>query len=166
VQVWTNSFVQLEMFGVGALLAVFLDECYLQIGLPLRLFTLASALACWMWSQLLAGSGGLMMIGRYFLTVMGCLLLMMGFMGAPLKFPQWSIYLGRISYGLYVFHVFALMVADRLLERLPFQHAHLFLKLLISLSLTIALAFLSYRYFETPFLRLKEQFSRISSRPI
>jgi peptidoglycan/LPS O-acetylase OafA/YrhL len=117
-------------------------------------------------SQLLIGSGGFMMVGRYLLTAMGCFLLMIAFLGAPLKFPRWSIYLGRISYGLYVFHIFSLMLAERLLERLSFQHAHLFLKFIISLPLTIALASLSYRYFETPFLRLKESFARIPSRPI
>jgi peptidoglycan/LPS O-acetylase OafA/YrhL len=166
VQVWTNSFVQLEMFAVGALLAIFLDERGLQIGLPLRLLILASALVCWMSSQRLMGSGGLMMVARYLLTAMGCLLLMVAFLGAQLKFPRWSIYLGRISYGLYVFHAFSLMLADRLLKPLSFQHAHLLLKFIISLSLTIALASLSYRYFETPFLRLKERFARIASRPI
>jgi peptidoglycan/LPS O-acetylase OafA/YrhL len=166
VQVWTNSFVQCEMFAVGALLAVFLDERGPKIDLPLRILILACALAFWMSSQLLVGSGGFMMVGRYLLTTAGCLLLMVAFLGARLQFPLWSIYLGRISYGLYVFHVFSLMLADRLLERLSFQHAHLFLKFLISLSLTIALASLSYRYFETPFLRLKERFARIASRPI
>jgi peptidoglycan/LPS O-acetylase OafA/YrhL len=166
VQIWTNSFVQFEMFAVGALLAIFLDEHCPRIGLALRLVILASALVCWMSSQLLIGSGGFMMVGRYLLTAMGCFLLMIAFLGAPLKFPRWSIYLGRISYGLYVFHVFSLMLAERLLERLSFQHAHLFLKFIISLSLTIALASLSYRYFETPFLRLKESFARIPSRPI
>ena len=56
-------------------------------------------------------------------------------------------YLGRVSYGLYVFHVAAI----RLTESLGVGAAFL---------LTVAAAAVSYRYLETPFLRLKDRFAR------
>jgi peptidoglycan/LPS O-acetylase OafA/YrhL len=54
-------------------------------------------------------------------------------------------YLGRISFGLYVFHAAAL-------ELMP--------NALAGLALTIAAAALSYRFLEMPFLRLKQRFAR------
>jgi peptidoglycan/LPS O-acetylase OafA/YrhL len=36
----------------------------------------------------------------------------------------------------------------------------------LSLLLTFAMAALSYRYFESPFFRLKQRFTRVESRPV
>jgi peptidoglycan/LPS O-acetylase OafA/YrhL len=36
----------------------------------------------------------------------------------------------------------------------------------LALALTVGLAALSYRYFESPFLRLKERFTFVQSRPV
>jgi peptidoglycan/LPS O-acetylase OafA/YrhL len=55
-------------------------------------------------------------------------------------------YLGKISYGLYVFHAAAIRIAPSPIMALP---------------LTIATAALSYRYLEAPFLRLKQRFARL-----
>jgi peptidoglycan/LPS O-acetylase OafA/YrhL len=67
------------------------------------------------------------------------------------------IYLGRISYGLYVFHVFSISVANHL------QFGGLG-SLLMALAITILLAAISYRWLEQPFLRLKVRYTHIESR--
>jgi peptidoglycan/LPS O-acetylase OafA/YrhL len=36
----------------------------------------------------------------------------------------------------------------------------------LSLLVTITMAAFSYRYFESPFLRLKKRFTRVESRPV
>jgi peptidoglycan/LPS O-acetylase OafA/YrhL len=59
------------------------------------------------------------------------------------------VYLGRISYGLYVYHGPAIIISP-----------------LVSPAITFVLAAASYRYFESPFLRLKQHFERLPSRPI
>ena len=67
----------------------------------------------------------------------------------------WLVYLGRISYGLYVFHLFALaLVTKQLVFPLGFEG-----RLLVSFLLTVLLAAVSYRSLEQPFLRLKKRFS-------
>lgn len=70
-------------------------------------------------------------------------------------------YLGKISYGLYCFHGLILTFAVLAREQLPFmnQPVSMFLFIpLVSLALTVLLAHLSYKYFETAFLRLKKKY--------
>jgi len=78
-------------------------------------------------------------------------------------------YLGKISYGLYVYHFVGLELARNLTnayvsdERLLVYPATV---LLLSLGITVAISMISYQFLERPFLRLKERFTFIKSRPI
>lgn len=68
------------------------------------------------------------------------------------------VYLGRISYGLYVVHIFAIHAARALFGSYVIQVGFAF-------ALTLALASASYALIERPFLRLKERrFARVPSR--
>ena len=71
-------------------------------------------------------------------------------------------WLGRISYGAYIFHDMPHMVYVRAAtwigHSVPFVGVHVRSSAaLIALLCTLLLAALSFRYFETPFLRLKER---------
>ena len=77
-------------------------------------------------------------------------------------------FLGKISYGLYVYHLFAMTFAPRFVVPETFLGKNLlswFLALLAVLILNIALAAPSYLLYERPFLRWKERFEAIRSRP-
>jgi peptidoglycan/LPS O-acetylase OafA/YrhL len=63
-------------------------------------------------------------------------------------------YLGRISYGLYMFHTTVIGVCVALLGSWG---------ALVSALITVALAAASYRWFEAPFLRLKARFPHVVS---
>jgi peptidoglycan/LPS O-acetylase OafA/YrhL len=65
------------------------------------------------------------------------------------------VWLGRISYGLYMDHEVALWATGR-------SNAGA----VLALGLTLALASASYYGFERPFLRLKRAWTRVPSRPI
>jgi peptidoglycan/LPS O-acetylase OafA/YrhL len=81
--------------------------------------------------------------------------------------PVWAIYLGRISYGLYVFHVLAYGFTQHFLQpHLPFGIGAAILISVIALGVTVLLASLSYRFFESPFLRLKNRFQIVKNRPV
>ena len=72
---------------------------------------------------------------------------------------SWLRWLGKISYGFYVFHILFQNFYAYLAHRLThFRGPSMNLTAIIALISTIALSFLSYRYFETPFLRLKRHF--------
>jgi peptidoglycan/LPS O-acetylase OafA/YrhL len=72
------------------------------------------------------------------------------------------VYLGRISYGLYVFHLLALKVADIIRARIFLGHSN---ASMMGFALTVLLAALSYQVLEKPFLRMKERYSQVLSRP-
>jgi peptidoglycan/LPS O-acetylase OafA/YrhL len=68
-------------------------------------------------------------------------------------------YLGSISYGIYLLHVFAMNVAQRVLHLV-----HPVPTFLVALPVAILLGGFSYRYFERWFLQRKERYS--SARPL
>jgi peptidoglycan/LPS O-acetylase OafA/YrhL len=69
------------------------------------------------------------------------------------------VFPGRISYGLYVFHMAALYVAEKLVQPS-------FRRPAFGFALTVAASVLSYYVLEAPFLRLKERFTHVRSRPV
>jgi peptidoglycan/LPS O-acetylase OafA/YrhL len=77
------------------------------------------------------------------------------------------VYCGKISFGLYVFHLIPILIVTRVLHledavaRTPLMWTLLFI---VEFCGTLALAALSYRWLELPFLRLKERFELVRSR--
>jgi peptidoglycan/LPS O-acetylase OafA/YrhL len=70
--------------------------------------------------------------------------------------------LGRISYGLYCLHSIGLLVTATMLNKLNLNTTLwqvLLLDTSISLLITILISALSYRFYEKPFLKIKEQFA-------
>jgi peptidoglycan/LPS O-acetylase OafA/YrhL len=69
--------------------------------------------------------------------------------------------LGKISYGIYMLHMFAIYAVSELFRTTAWWHGHLALYCLAYYALAFAgtwlLAHLSYRWFELPFLRLKDR---------
>jgi peptidoglycan/LPS O-acetylase OafA/YrhL len=93
-------------------------------------------------------------------ATVGSLLLFLALCGSSLKLRP-LVYLGKISYGLYVYHKLALTMAGLIIgkDRFPVFW-------MAGLAITITLAPLSYRFLESPFLHLKERFAVIASRPV
>jgi peptidoglycan/LPS O-acetylase OafA/YrhL len=76
------------------------------------------------------------------------------------------VWLGKISYGLYMFHEIAFWImerASRFLGWFPNKEA---LETVATFGVTVALAAVSYHFFERPFLRLKKAWTRVLSRPM
>lgn len=80
------------------------------------------------------------------------------------------IYLGKVSYGLYIYHIvcirFSIYIVDNLgLDRLG-SPLHPIIIFMFGLCLTILVSTVSYVVIEKPFLKLKTKYSLIASRPI
>ena len=97
----------------------------------------------------------------------GCLLIVLGCIsGATVnRFLKSNAmcYLGKVSFGIYVFHVLSIDLSDNLALNFG-QYASL-LSAPISIIISIALAVISYELFEKRILKLKSRFEVVDSRP-
>jgi peptidoglycan/LPS O-acetylase OafA/YrhL len=75
------------------------------------------------------------------------------------------VYLGRISYGLYVFHILGLMISDYTVHHPETSLGRFLFHNAVAFAFTVVFAAISYRWLETPFLNLKQRFTRVLSRP-
>jgi peptidoglycan/LPS O-acetylase OafA/YrhL len=174
--IWNNTLARLDPFAAGAILAVALKGGALRSGPKLR------------WGLVVLGIAGLILgtrlsgvlvfpgniLGKilgYSLVACCCVLIFLGTLRIPdpkrqafLERPL-LVYLGRISYGLYVYHLFALLCGELLVRSMPAGVMRVALSRCIAFPLTVVLAMASYRWLEKPFLRFKQRFTVIESRP-
>ena len=86
----------------------------------------------------------------------------------PLRLPA-VVWLGRISFGLYVYHSISLTLVDQIAGSHGISfHGMRNLTALTAAAFvaTIAVAAVSYLALERPFLLLKKRWARIQSRPV
>ena len=77
---------------------------------------------------------------------------------------NYVVRLGKISYGLYMLHFTGILLALSLLH--PGSRPRLLASKVLGFALTLVFAFASYRWVESPFLRLKDRFATVLSRPV
>ncbi len=127
-------------------------------------------MACWFQGgklfplHTLAAARPLPLVSAYLLILVGTFLIFISILDIQIHIPQPLVYLGKISYGLYLFHLFSIWLifdSSYIWPRMIYFHQHKPLGVLIALSLTIATAALSYHFFERPILKFKERFETI-----
>jgi peptidoglycan/LPS O-acetylase OafA/YrhL len=179
--VWLNSLVQFEYFAVGALIAIALAGRAPRFRGKTRAALIAIGVCLWCSASAFclikdprANPTMMMMCTGYFLVGLGCICLLLGTLGiASRHVPRSLAYLGRISYGLYVFHELALQATTAIRWKLlAGQHDHGMTGSLLyladrvcALALTIGCAAISYKFLERPFLRINQRFALVQTRP-
>jgi peptidoglycan/LPS O-acetylase OafA/YrhL len=173
-QVWCNTLARLDPMAFGIILAVVLRGGIPHFRTALRLMLLLfglldmvlvaryadlnSPLIPLFWKRTLLG---------YPAVAIGCALVLLAFLGSRSRLIESAAlrYLGKISYGLYVFHELAISISDRILTM---SHNMLRggLRFVLALAITMLLAAISYRFLEAPFLDLKRKFTHVPSRPV
>ncbi len=73
-------------------------------------------------------------------------------------------FLGRISYGIYMYHVLTMFVLQKIIPKPADTVFNYFLYLAIVIGLTVTVAYLSNRYIESYFLKKKSLFAKIKSK--
>ena len=178
---WTNSLVHFQFFCTGTLLALALRGRLPRLAPALRIAAFPLGIACWLtammrfhvqsWDPRPTPAGAIL---GWLLVLAATVLFFLGTLGIRAeRVPRWLAYLGRISYGLYVVHSFVFFL---LFTRLaPWFESHTPLArlapglrasmgTLLVVAVSIALAHLSFQYFEQPFLRLKRRFTFVPAR--
>lgn len=172
--IWVNSFVQFQFFAAGGLMALWFYGRPVLLSLVQRAAVAIAGLACWFQGgklfplHTLAAARPLPLVSAYLLILVGTFLIFISILDIQIHIPQPLVYLGKISYGLYLFHLFSIWLifdSSYIWPRMIYFHQHKPLGVLIALSLTVATAALSYHFFERPILKFKERFETIHTRP-
>jgi peptidoglycan/LPS O-acetylase OafA/YrhL len=98
----------------------------------------------------------------------GVVVSVLGASGGPVAILRSKplVYLGRISYGLYVWHQVGLLLGNWLFPDFQTSPKHWAMRIALGFGVTVGLAAVSYRFLELPFLRLKQKrFTVVPSRP-
>jgi len=174
--IWANTFARLDPIALGALCAMFVRQKRWRPGQGLRTSILITGLS--VPPLLIFILGPTVYHGPWSVLFYPCVALASACVLAgtyrenKAKHPAVLVYLGRISYGLFIFHMLAIQIV-RTVQHFLVPHVQGWqMKLALcagsmalALGLTVALAALSYRYFETPFLALKARFSIPKTHP-
>ncbi len=175
--IWVNSLVQFQFFALGTMTAIVLRGRVPNLPKALRWGLLIAGLLCLRAAQAAVFSEDRVLphdfvhiAPRYLIALPGCLCLFFSCLQLPAgRLQKPFIYLGKISYGLYVFHVLWLGFSRDLIEHFARGLNPLATQLgamAIALPATIVTGMLSYRYLESPFLRFKKRFTVVRSRPL
>jgi peptidoglycan/LPS O-acetylase OafA/YrhL len=155
--VWNSTFSHLDSMSYGILLS--LVGFRKQTPLWARLGLLLVGLLAWFFAGGIRGRDDLVQV----LAALGSIAMLRAVVGMKLNHPV-LVRLGVVSYGLYVYHELFLNYWNRILHS---PHGWGFvLWWLLAFSCTTIAALVSYRWLETPFLKLKERFTVVKSRPV
>jgi peptidoglycan/LPS O-acetylase OafA/YrhL len=178
--IWTNTLSRLDPLVIGIAIALWRHLHPARAGwlLPTVKLALGSALvASIAWGPVIEAQAR-SITWQLLATAAGFGLILDGVIGPGRNPIAWLlsrrllVWLGKLTYGLYVYHVLGLQIGAEILAFLQRRGlvtswgASVELGLLLSLLVTVALAAESYRLFESFFLRLKDRFSRVKSRPV
>jgi peptidoglycan/LPS O-acetylase OafA/YrhL len=177
---WTDSFVHFQFFCAGTLLAPSLHGRLPRLRVLARLSGFVLGFASWFlclrlgvqsWEPHADVAGS---ISGWALMLLGSILFFVSALGTPERYiPQSLAYLGRISYGLYIFHSLILYFVfekggawlTKMVRTLHLPDGlRASIGTLVVLTATFLVAHLSFKFFERPFLRLKERFTFVRAR--
>jgi peptidoglycan/LPS O-acetylase OafA/YrhL len=169
-QIWCNTFARLDPIAVGILAAVVLRGSATRSSLMGRVALLLSgatllitaAVICSVKADPLTTTR--VLVG-YPSAALGALAILLATLSPQAALGKSAlVYLGKISYGLYVFHVLGLLISDLIVTRGYNSFGLYLLKISVAFAITVIFAVISFRWIERPFLLLKSRFTLIPSR--
>jgi peptidoglycan/LPS O-acetylase OafA/YrhL len=167
-QIWCNTLARMDPIACGALLAVMAQRREVLLSGVARGSLLVLAVVALAVAGRYGDFTGVESLVTFPAVTAACVALILAtlgsrFLAARSAAPQVFVYLGRISYGLYVFHLMFVVLFDVTATHDPVDRVT---RIGGTLAATIAAAALSYHFLERPFLRRKERFAHVQSRPV
>ena len=180
---WTNSFVQFQFFAAGILCSVYLNGKQPQSNIFTRLLMFILGVGCWMIASIVCEINAdaphlatmVQSVSGWILILIGVMLMFFSLLGISSKYlPNPLIYLGRISFGMYIVHITIYWVIYRIFkdelvlvsDKMGLANWKNELGLVLAFMITVSFATLSYHFFEKPFLKLKNRFTLVPSREL
>jgi peptidoglycan/LPS O-acetylase OafA/YrhL len=172
---WSGGFIyygstsRCDSLALGILLALFADRLP-KLTRGMRLLFVATGLMGWVvssaWLNEQPGPVDMrMVLGRLVVSLAaGAILYGCLHSRSRLVRGDWVVRLGKISYGLYMLHLTGILIMLSLLH--PVWGWQLLATKALGFVMTVILALASYRWIESPFLRLKDRFATVLSRPV
>lgn len=165
--VWANSFVNFQFFAAGGIIALISFRRKISLSIPWRCALAAAApillyiaaTVCQLRSNDPTSTTHL--FTGYTCELLGITAIFLAILNLRLKVPHPLVYLGKISYGLYLFHFFLMWFVFTRADRIGtaiWANRRPGLAALLVLALTILIASASYQFFEKPILRFKQRF--------
>src|ERR1700678_2685027 len=137
--IFTNTIARLDPLALGIVTAVMTRERWLVFRWWTRLCYLAMGIAVWLSAGHLYAVNRTFMVIGYPAMALGSWLLFMSVFRIRFA-PAWLRYCGKISYGLYVFHMLALYLAEKLIGGYARNWGKFVTFLWLGLGLTFAMA--------------------------
>jgi peptidoglycan/LPS O-acetylase OafA/YrhL len=168
-QIYYGSLSRSGSLALGILLALFADRLP-GLTRSLRGLLLAAGLTGWiaasMW--LIDQPGPVDMrtvLGRMVISV-GAIAILYACLGGRSRLMRgdWVVRMGKISYGLYMLHLIGILILVYLLH--PRWGWRLLATKALGLVMAVLLAWASYRWVESPFLRWKDRIATVLSRAV
>ena len=167
--VWCNTLARLDPIICGMLAAFWLRGGALHLSNPRRITMAAVGVFLLFVTARYTRAEGPSSLAFYpIVAAATTIILLASLMNRDVPknwFMNLLVYLGRISYGLYVWHLLALDLAGR--WQIGSRYiVSLATKVILGFVLTVGFSVISYEFYESYFLRLKEKFTFIPSRPV
>lgn len=168
--IWTNSLVQLQYFALGAGLSLFLHGAIPRIRGLARVGLLVSAVSFFLvvecaFNTFQDQSSLGHTYPQFALRGVAILMLLFGILGySSLERCRVLRYMGKISFGLYVYHPLSFTFTANVAHRMG--HDSDMIASFAGFFVNTGVAWISYEYLEKPFLRLKERFAIVRSAAI
>jgi peptidoglycan/LPS O-acetylase OafA/YrhL len=169
--VWCNTLCRMDPIALGILVAAVLHGRIPNFSITTRLGmlfcgTLPVVLIANYWNITVPESLEWVptLIGVHVVAI-SSMLITLAALGISARPHAAFLYLGKISYGLYVYHALGMVLTHKFFplgthfRQLVFHEA-------LAFVITLLLASTSYALLEKPFLQLKKRFERIDSRPV
>jgi peptidoglycan/LPS O-acetylase OafA/YrhL len=167
--IYYGSVSRCDSLALGILLALFADRLP-RLTRSARWLLLAGGLLGWVassaWLNEQPGPVDIrMVLGRLIVSLAaGAILYACLHSHSKLVRGEWVVRLGKISYGLYMLHLTAILIVLSLFR--PVWGWQLLATKALGFVMTVILAMASYRWVESPFLHLKDKFATVLSRPV
>lgn len=166
-RLWCNTFTHLDAIAIGILIAMWLNGRSPTLSIPQRLALLAAG---FLPILLVDGTrsifdpvtlGTVLFVRPWVMVCCGTTLL--AFIGSSLRSKAIQ-YLGKISYGLYAYHVACVALVSKVIVTTHAGFVRTAWWFTAGFLLTVAVSAVSYALWEKPFLRLKKRFTVVASR--